>query len=72
MMQPRTVYQASLRLSRAIDQVDSPLVDAIVPGQLHRLETVFEVCGLQLMGLNAALAKRTSGFWKGMAPCQEV
>ena len=54
----------------------STLVAAIVPGQLHKLETVFEVMGLQVLGISSV--KSDTDQWlidscvkcKKAAPCE--
>ena len=54
----------------------STLVAAIVPGQLRKLETVFEVVGLQVLGVSSV--KSDTDHWlidscvkcKKAAPCE--
>ena len=54
----------------------SALVGAIVPGQLRKLETVFEVVGLQVLGISSV--KTDADVWlidscvkcKEAAPCE--
>ena len=54
----------------------SALVGAIVPGQLRKLETVFEVVGLQVLGISSV--KTDADLWlidscvkcKKAAPCE--